>query len=100
MNTSLTSEQVRHVAKLSRISLSSEEIEQAKKDLGTIFEHIDRLSEVDTDGVEPLDHPTELINSYRDDSIGPVLTQQQVLVNAPEVKDVFFDVPKVLGGDA
>lgn len=100
MNTSLTSEQVRHVAKLSRISLSSEEIEQAKKDLGTIFEHIDRLSEVDTDGVEPLDHPTELINSYRDDSIGPVLTQQQVLLNAPEVKDVFFDVPKVLGGDA
>jgi aspartyl-tRNA(Asn)/glutamyl-tRNA(Gln) amidotransferase subunit C len=100
MNTSLTSEQVRHVAKLSRISLSEEEINQAKKDLGTIFEHIDRLSEVDTDGVEPLDHPTELTNSYRDDTVGPVLTQQQVLVNAPEVKDVFFDVPKVLGGDA
>jgi aspartyl-tRNA(Asn)/glutamyl-tRNA(Gln) amidotransferase subunit C len=100
MNTSLTTEQVRHVAKLSRISLGEDEIEQAKIDLGTIFEHINRLGEIETDGVEPLDHPTELQNRDRDDNVGEVLTQQQVLANAPAVKDVYFDVPKVLGGDA
>jgi aspartyl-tRNA(Asn)/glutamyl-tRNA(Gln) amidotransferase subunit C len=100
MNTSLTTEQVRHVAKLSRIALSEGEIEQAKEDLSTIFEHIGRLSEVDTTGVDPLDHPTELQNRSRDDSVGETLSQQQVLENAPAVKDVYFDVPKVLGGDA
>ncbi len=100
MTTSLTTEEVRHVAKLSRLALSDSEIEQAKKDLSTIFEHISRLSEVETDGVEPLDHPTELQNRSRDDSVGEALSQQQVLANAPAVKDVYFDVPKVLGGDA
>jgi aspartyl-tRNA(Asn)/glutamyl-tRNA(Gln) amidotransferase subunit C len=100
MNTSLTTTQVRHVAKLSRLALSDSEIEQAKEDLSTIFEHISRLSELDTSGVEPLDHPTELQNRTRDDSVGEALSQQQVLANAPAVKDVYFDVPKVLGGDA
>ncbi len=100
MTTSLTTEEVRHVAKLSRLALSDSEIEQTKEDLSTIFEHISRLNEVETDGVEPLDHPTELQNRSRDDSVGEALSQQQVLANAPAVKDVYFDVPKVLGGDA
>jgi aspartyl-tRNA(Asn)/glutamyl-tRNA(Gln) amidotransferase subunit C len=100
MKTSLTSDEVRHVAKLSRLSLSDTEIERAKEDLSTIFEHISKLNAVDTEGVEPLDHPTELLNRSRDDSVGEALSQQQVLANAPATKDVYFDVPKVLGGDA
>ena len=100
MNTSLTTAQVQHVAKLSRIALSDSEIEQAKVDLRTIFDHISLLRTVNTDGIEPLDHPTELLNRGRDDSVGETLSQEQVLANAPAVTDVFFDVPKVLGGDA
>ncbi len=100
MNTSLTTDQVRHVAKLSRLALTDAEIEQAKEDLSTIFDHISRLNDVETEGVDPLDHPTELQNRNRDDSVGDALSQQQVLANAPAIKDVFFDVPKVLGGDA
>ncbi|MDG1137846.1 MAG: Asp-tRNA(Asn)/Glu-tRNA(Gln) amidotransferase subunit GatC [Phycisphaerales bacterium] len=100
METSLNTKEVQHVAKLSRLALTNVEIEQAKEDLSTIFEHIARLNDVDTEGVDPLDHPTELLNRYRDDSIGKSLSQEQVLSNAPAVKDVFFDVPKVLGGDA
>ena len=100
MNTSLTTDQVRHVAKLSRLALTDAEIEQAKEDLSTIFDHISRLNDVETEGVDPHDHPTELQNRNRDDSVGDALSQQQVLANAPAIKDVFFDVPKVLGGDA
>jgi aspartyl-tRNA(Asn)/glutamyl-tRNA(Gln) amidotransferase subunit C len=100
MNTSLTTQEVQHVAKLSRLALSNVEIEKAKEDLCAIFDHINRLNEVDTAGVDPLDHPTELQNSSRDDSVTPALTQKQVLENAPAVKDVYFDVPKVLGGEA
>jgi aspartyl-tRNA(Asn)/glutamyl-tRNA(Gln) amidotransferase subunit C len=99
MNTSLTTEEVRHIAKLSRLALTDGEIEKAKEDLSTIFEHISRLSELDTNGVEPLDHPTELQNRTRDDTVGEVLSQKQVLANAPAAKDVYFDVPKVLGAD-
>tara|TARA_B110001454_G_C12321955_1_gene268191 strand:- start:31 stop:333 length:303 start_codon:yes stop_codon:yes gene_type:complete len=100
MNTSLTTAQVQHVAKLSRIALSDSEIEQAKVDLSAIFDHISLLRTVNIDGIEPLDHPTELLNRDRDDSVGETLSQEQVLANAPAVTDVFFDVPKVLGGDA
>jgi aspartyl-tRNA(Asn)/glutamyl-tRNA(Gln) amidotransferase subunit C len=100
MNTSLTTQEVQHVAKLSRLALSNVEIEKAKEDLCAIFDHINRLNEVDTTGVDPLDHPTELQNSSRDDSVTSALTQKQVLENAPVVKDVYFDVPKVLGGEA
>lgn len=100
MKTSLTTDEVRHIAKLSRLALSDTEIERAKEYLSTIFEHISKLNEVDTEGVEPLDHPTELLNRSRDDSVGEALSQQQVLANAPATKDVYFDVPKVLGGDA
>jgi|TARA_B100000959_G_C14981633_1_gene623754 aspartyl-tRNA(Asn)/glutamyl-tRNA(Gln) amidotransferase subunit C len=96
-NDLLTKEVVRHVAKLSRLALTDNEIERAKEDLASIFSHIDKLKEIDTSGVEPLDHPTELLNRDRDDEVGVTLSQQQVLDNAPAVRDVYIDVPKVLG---
>mgnify|MGYP006197574409 CR=1 FL=1 len=94
----LSDEAVRHVASLARLSITNEEVKNAKKDLTAIFAHIDRLKAVDTNLVEPLDHPTELINHIRDDEPGNALSQEQVFSNAPAVKDVYFDVPKVLGG--
>ena len=94
----MTTEAVRHIAKLSRLALTDIEIEKTKVDLTKIFAHIDKLKEVDISGVEPLDHPTELINHIREDESGSSFTQEQVFANAPAVKDVYFDVPKVLGG--
>ncbi|MBC8203310.1 MAG: Asp-tRNA(Asn)/Glu-tRNA(Gln) amidotransferase subunit GatC [Planctomycetes bacterium] len=96
-NEAMTTDVVRHVAKLSRLALTDTEIEKTIEDLSSIFSHIDKLKEVDTAGVEPLDHPTELLNRDRDDEIGATLSQQQVLENAPAVRDVYIDVPKVLG---
>lgn len=98
-NSAITSETVRHLAKLARLALTADELEQTKIDLTSILSHIDRLQDVDTDGVTPLDHPTELIDRHRDDAVGDSLSQQQVLANAPAVKDKFIDVPKVLGGN-
>ncbi|MDP7009482.1 MAG: Asp-tRNA(Asn)/Glu-tRNA(Gln) amidotransferase subunit GatC [Phycisphaerales bacterium] len=97
-NESISSDAVRHVAKLSRLALSDDELERTKEDLASIFSHIDRLKQIDTDGVEPLDHPTELCDRSRDDSVGPTLSRQQVLENAPATKGDYIDVPKVLGG--
>ncbi len=99
-NSSISTEVVRHIAKLARLALTDSEIEQTKEDLLSIFSHIDRLKNIDTSGVEPLDHPTELINRDRDDTVGNTLSQEQVLENAPAVRDVYFDVPKALGGES
>ena len=96
---SLTSETVEHVADLARLTLSSEEINRAIDDLSLILGHIDRIRKIDVTGVDPLDHPTELTDRLRSDDVGEPLSQQQVLSNAPAVKDVYLDVPKVLGGE-
>jgi aspartyl-tRNA(Asn)/glutamyl-tRNA(Gln) amidotransferase subunit C len=93
----LTDATVRHVATLARLAIPDEDIKTVKDDLTAIFEHIDTLRTVDTDGVEPLDHPTELLNHVRDDNARSALSQEQVLANAPSVEGVYFDVPKVLG---
>ena len=94
----LSDEDVRHVANLARLSISEDEVRKAKQDLTAIFAHIDCLKTVSTGGVEPLDHPTEILNHTRDDAVGSPLSQDQVLANAPAIKDVYFDVPKVLDG--
>jgi aspartyl/glutamyl-tRNA(Asn/Gln) amidotransferase C subunit len=79
----LTDQTVRHVANLARLALTDEEVATAKKDLTTIFNHID--------------HPTELMNHLREDVVGKTLSQEQVLSNAPSVEGAYFEVPKVLG---
>ena len=94
----LSDDAVRHVASLARLAITNDEVVKAKKDLTAIFAHIDCLRSIDTSHVEPLDHPTELINHIREDESGSSFTQEQVFANAPAVKDVYFEVPKVLGG--
>ena len=94
--TVLTDATVRRIAFLARLAMSDSDVSKAKEDLSTIFSHIDSLLSLDTKHVEPLDHPTELLNHVRDDDPTGTLSQEQVLMNAPSVKDVYFDVPKVL----
>ncbi len=96
----LSDETVKRVAFLSRLELTAEEVKQSAEELSTIFQHINRLQSVQTEGVLPLDHPTELTDHIRDDVETAPLTQTQVLQNAPATQDVYFDVPKVLGPES
>ena len=99
-DTSLSTETVQHVAALARITLTKEEVSDTINDLSSILGHIDLIRSIDTSGVEPLDHPTELLNRTREDEIAEPLSQQQVLSNAPATRDAYIDVPKVLGGES
>ena len=99
-DTSLSAETVEHVAALARITLTKEEVSDTINDLSSILGHIDLIRSIDTSGVEPLDHPTELLNRTREDEIAEPLSQQQVLSNAPATRDAYIDVPKVLGGES
>ncbi len=85
------------MAKLARLALDDDQIEIQRVELIAILRHVDRMQSVDTEGVEPLDHPGELVDRTREDTAGPVLSQEEVLSNAPATEGPFFAVPKVLG---
>jgi len=93
----LTDEQVRHVAKLSRLKLTDEQVHFFAEQLSHVLEYVDKLSEVDVEGVEPMAHPTDMTNRFRDDDPTAGIPVDDALKNAPAADPPFFKVPKVLG---
>jgi aspartyl-tRNA(Asn)/glutamyl-tRNA(Gln) amidotransferase subunit C len=86
-------DQVLHVAKLARLELSDDEVEQMATELSGILEHVDRISELDLEGVEPTSHVVELENVLRADEPAPSLERDAALANAPDPADGAFRVP-------
>lgn len=93
---SVSTEQVRHIAKLARIAMSDEEINQLAPELNNILDWVEQLGEVDTDGVEPLTAVVEQKLRLRDDVVTQGNIRDEVLANAPEAQHGFFAVPKVI----
>lgn len=89
---------VRHIGKLSRIELTDEQVSTFGPQLSAILEYFDKLSELNTDGVEPMVHAVELRNVLAEDTPGESLTPDAALANAPKRDGAFFMVPKVIGG--
>ena len=92
-------DQVRHVAKLSRLALDPQQLARFTPQLESILEYVAKIAEVDVSGVEPLAHATPLHNVLRGDSPADPLPLDKVLQNAPETDGPFFKVPKIIGGD-
>ena len=86
-------EQVLHVAKLARLKLTDEEVERMSGELSTILENIERIGELDLDGVEPTSHVVDLENVLRADEPRPSLPRERALDNAPEPASGGFRVP-------
>lgn len=93
----LSEEQVRHVAKLCRLTVSDAEVEHFREQLAAILEYIDKLSALDVDGVEPMAHALDVTNALRPDEPSAGMAIVDVLANAPQKSSPFFQVPKVLG---
>lgn len=93
---SLTAEQVRWVAHLSRLQLSEAELQTMTPQLASILGYVDQLQKIDTSGVEPLVHPLEQDNIFREDALRPSLSPAEALANAPERLGNLFQVPAVL----
>jgi len=92
----LSREEVLHVALLARLELSEEEIERYTWELNRVLEHIEKLKELDTEGVEPTSHAVPLSNVFRPDEPGEPLPREEVLMNAPDAVDGYFRVPRVV----
>ena len=93
---SVSTEQVRHIAKLARIAMSDEEIERLAPELNNILGWVELLGEVNTDGVEPLTAVIDQKLRLRDDVVNEGNIRDDVLANAPEAQHGFFAVPKVI----
>jgi aspartyl-tRNA(Asn)/glutamyl-tRNA(Gln) amidotransferase subunit C len=86
-------EQVLHVARLARLELTSDEVERMAGELSHILEHVERISALDLDGVEPTTHVVELENVLRADQPRPSLPRERALGPAPDPADGAFRVP-------
>jgi aspartyl-tRNA(Asn)/glutamyl-tRNA(Gln) amidotransferase subunit C len=93
---SVTNEQVRHIAKLARITMSDEELERLVPELNNILRWVEQLAEVDTEGVEPLTAVVPNALRLREDKVTDGDCREEVLANAPNAEHGFFAVPKVI----
>lgn len=92
----LSREEVQHVARLARLHLSDEELERMREQLDAILAYIDKLKELDVEGVEPTSHAVPLVDVMRDDELAPCLPQETALANAPDRAGEFFRVPRII----
>ncbi len=92
----ITREQVLHVAKLARLKLSEEEEKTYARQLDEILSYVDKMSELDTKGVEPTAHVIPLETPFREDRVIPSLDPEDSLSNAPDRSGNFFKVPKII----
>lgn len=94
---SLSRQQVEHIARLARVGLSEEDVDQFSEQLSEILEYFEQLSQVDTEGVPPTAHTLPLHNVMRgDDEPRPALEQEEVLANAPLRDGDHFRVKVIL----
>ena len=87
---------IKHISKLSRISVDDEKAKKLAEDMNSIFDFIEKLKELDTDNVEPLTSVAETTLKLRVDEVKSGNIREQVLKNSPDENDDFFVVPKVV----
>ena len=92
----ITNKLIQDIAALAKLEFDEKSREKMKEDLERIIRFIDKLSEIDTDGVEPLIYLSEEVNVLREDEIKGVISQVDALKNAPEKDSDYFKVPTVL----
>lgn len=87
---------IHNLANLARLSFNDEEKRLIQKELQQMIEFVDKLKELDLEGVEPLMHMTDTMNRLRADEVSGSVSREEALKNAPETDGVYFKVPKVI----
>lgn len=92
----ITQEDVKHIARLSRLYLSDEEITIFGGQLNSILEYVEQLNSLNISSVEPTAHVIPLNNVMRDDTLKPSLPIGEALKNTPDATEKFYRVPKII----
>ena len=87
---------IKHISKLSRISVDEQKAEKLAEDLNSIFDFIEKLNELNTNNIEPLTSVAETTLKLRSDEIKSENLREQVIKNSPEENEDYFVVPKVI----
>lgn len=87
---------IEYVGILAKLELSGEEREAAKRDMSRMLDYVDKLNELDTEGVEPMSHLFPVHNVFREDEVINADSRELILANAPEQKDGAFKVPRTI----
>ena len=96
MANKINESQTRAVAKLARLDLTDDEVAEFSNELSAILEYIEKLNELDTDGVNPTTGAVELFNVMREDKVKRSLSLEEAQQNAPESARGCFTVPKII----
>ena len=92
----VSSQLVNNLAHLARLYFTEEEKKEIEQDLQQMISFVEKLKEIDTTGIEPLQHMTTESNVLRKDEIKGSIPREEALLNAPLTDGVFFKVPKVI----
>ena len=94
---SLSRQDVQKVSLLARLQLDENELDEMTSQLSQILDYVDQLSELETEGIQPMAHALDIANVFADDELEPSLDRNDALANAPKADDECFRVPAVLG---
>ena len=89
----ISEQEVKKIAELSRLSLSSDELKKRTEDMNNIIHYMDTLNEIDTDDVDELYNVHDMNNALRDDSFEESLDKKDVLKNSPSSNEDYIEVP-------
>jgi aspartyl-tRNA(Asn)/glutamyl-tRNA(Gln) amidotransferase subunit C len=92
----ISREEVAHLARLSRLAVTDEELDRFAGQLDVILQSVARIGDVAADDIPPTSHSVPLTNVYRDDVPRPCLTQEEALSGAPDAYEGRFRVPRIL----
>ena len=92
----ITPDLIKYLESLARITLDEDEEKKVGKELQDILSYIDKLNELDTEGVEAMSHCFPLTNVLRKDEVKPSMSPDEIVANAPESQDGTFVVPKTV----
>jgi len=92
----ITRKEVEHVAVLARLALKDDELDRFTGEMDQILGYVEKLNELDTEGIIPTAHAVPVENAFRDDVVRPSIGIDKALQNAPDPADDCFRVPKVI----
>ena len=92
----ISQKDVEHVARLARLTVAPEELQTLTEQMDAILGYVDKLNELDTEGVEPMAHAVPMSNAFREDENTPAIGIGRALQNAPATGDGCFTVPKII----
>lgn len=96
MAETITLETIDYVSILAKLKLTPEETEGARSDMQKMLDYVEKLNELDTDGVEPMTHLFPYDNVFREDIVTNGDAREEMLANAPKAKDGQYLVPKTI----